>query len=165
MQNGSLTRRPLTSDDKLLQQLLGKKAAKAHIAARQAPKENNNTQKPALGPRNAQPEESDEEEDGRASTFKSKRRKICQTNATGNIEECSDDPKKISDLERRGNADECGLQASSEKQLPKDDHDHDEDPSPQSRRKPKSASYLDEILAERSKRKKKKAKNKSETAT
>lgn len=165
MQNGSFTRRTITSDDKLLQQLLGKKAAKAHIAARQAPKDNSNTQKPGPTPKNAKPEQSEDEDEGRAATFKSKRRKTAHTTQIGNSDEHSKDTERRSEPEGGSKTDDEAIPSNAKKQPPKEDHGDAEDASSQSRREPKPASYLDEILAERSKRKKKKTKNKANAGT
>jgi len=152
----------MTSDDKLLQQLLGKKAAKAHIAARQAPKDNSNIPKPGPGLRSAKPEESEDEEEGRAATFRSKRRKTVQTTQTEKADDLSEDLQKTSELESGSKMDEDAI-PPAKKQPPKENDAKDQSPQPP--HKSKSASYLDEILAERSKRKKRKTKNKDATTT
>jgi hypothetical protein len=59
----------------LLQQLIGKKKAKAHIIARQEAARPNTVAKAQRYQKPTKKEESDDEEDGRAATFKSKRRR------------------------------------------------------------------------------------------
>ena len=72
--DGSFTRRAPTSNDKLLEQLIGKKRAKAHMAAKQeaeraAAREQPQQFHPLGRPAPAKKEESDDEEEGRAATF------------------------------------------------------------------------------------------------
>jgi hypothetical protein len=155
----------MTSNDKLLQQLLGKKAAKAHIAAKQAPKEH---QAAKAVPPSKKPtkEESEDEEEGRAARFKSKRRKTAQSTQTRDGEELSeslpvefeaaspDDP-----VGPGGAFDESGS-ATVKNQDIEGEEAAAEDQDLKSPPKLKSASYLDEILAERSKRAKKRKRNK-----
>ncbi|KAL5114264.1 hypothetical protein ACEQ8H_007833 [Pleosporales sp. CAS-2024a] len=75
--DGSFTRRTITSDDKLLQQLLGKKKAKAHLAAKQEAQRRGAASQPQPRRKDVvKQEESEEEDEGRAAAFTSKRRKI-----------------------------------------------------------------------------------------
>jgi hypothetical protein len=134
------------------------------MAARQAPKDNSSTQKPQV-PRDAKPEESEDEEEGRAATFKSKRRKTANGPQSGNTdvsENRSEDHPKPSEAE---NGTESEVTESVVKKTTIEDEDSNaQGVSPKPDRKPKSSSFLDEILAERSKkRKRKKAKNNKET--
>ena len=76
IEDGSFTSRIRTSDDKLLQQLIGKKKAKAHIHAKQeAARPNAASKAQHYKKLAAKKEESDDDEEGRAATFKSKRQK------------------------------------------------------------------------------------------
>ncbi|KAH7077552.1 hypothetical protein BKA63DRAFT_489121 [Paraphoma chrysanthemicola] len=166
--DGSFTRRTLTSSDKLLEQLIGKKKAKVHLAAQQNASRLGAKPQPFKHDRpHAKKEESEDEEEGRAATFKSKRRRT----AKAKIE-----PADLEDEETRG-----AVSVSNEEKLPdgngeaqheadstqqKDDEDEEIPPtrapkSMPSRSKPKATSYLDEILAERSKKKKKKGNTKA----
>ncbi|OCK82217.1 hypothetical protein K432DRAFT_230686 [Lepidopterella palustris CBS 459.81] len=72
--DGSFKRRELSSNDKLLQQLLGKKAAKAHMSSKVSPKLGS---KPLKAPPHQ--EDSEDEEQGRASAFKSKKQNTRKT--------------------------------------------------------------------------------------
>ena len=116
-QDRSLLRRALASDDKLLQQLVGRRTAKAHIAARQAPKAKARSQKagPPV-PATTKVDESEDEEEGRAAAFKSNKHNAEPTKETAGARQSNHRPQK-------------------------------------SRRIP--TSYLDQILAERAKKKKK----------
>ncbi|KAF2280101.1 uncharacterized protein EI97DRAFT_110975 [Westerdykella ornata] len=157
---------PLTaSSEKLLQQLLGKKAAKGHIAAKQAP-QNVKTSRNGKPVKPTKQEVSEDEEEGRAAAFGSKRRKIAKS---AEPSEAPDPPdSREHSLMMEENVDPASAEAEldstravrSEKQVTKKDGVDGEDPIT-SGTKSKPATYLDEILAERSrKKKKKKLKNK-----
>ena len=74
IEDGSFTRRIVTSDDKLLQQLIGKKKAKAHISAKQeAARPTAAAKAQQYRKQAAKKEESDDDDEGRTATFKSKR--------------------------------------------------------------------------------------------
>ncbi|KAI1549144.1 hypothetical protein A1F97_01454 [Pyrenophora tritici-repentis] len=121
IEDGSFTKRIPTSDDKLLQQLIGKRKAKAHIAAKQeAARSKPATKAQQYAKQNVAKKEESDEEEGRAATFKSKRQKKKEKQA----------PRKVDDDEEAEVA----------------------QPAPQ-RTKTKPKSFLDEILAERSKKK------------
>ncbi|KAF2745072.1 hypothetical protein M011DRAFT_386093, partial [Sporormia fimetaria CBS 119925] len=154
--NGKLPRRTPGANDQLLRQLLGNKGAKAHIAARKesilakgrAPE----PRKPFRAPK---PAESEDEDEGRAATFKSKRRKT-----TKSVKRVEDDDVS----EGQTTLAEKITVAESELEEPPNDTEKaskdagnetdDAEPVQETRAKPKS--FLDEVLAERSTRKKKK---------
>ncbi|KAH7088088.1 hypothetical protein FB567DRAFT_331219 [Paraphoma chrysanthemicola] len=160
--DGSFTRRTLTSSDKLLEQLIGKKKAKAHLAAQQNASRLGAKPQPFKHDRShAKKEESEDEEEGRTAAFKSKRRRTAKVKV---------EPADLEDEEQRG-----AVISSNGEKLPDGEgeaqqadsnqqEDDEEDVTPPmrapksipSRSKPKATSYLDEILAERSKKKKKK---------
>ena len=160
VQDGSFTRRMPTSDDKLLQQLIGKKAAKAHLAAKQAPK---TTAKPQrYGKPTTKKEESDDEEEGRAAMFKSKKprpKKAQPVVEPEDVDEETEDQAKsdlpvqpVTNNDREDVPAKAPLKSASKPT--KDDSSEEGDSKPA--KKPKTGSFLDEILAERSKKKKKK---------
>lgn len=168
MADGTFLKKNTISNDKLLEQLIGKKKAKAHLAAKQQAERAGAQQVPKTGRRPvAKKEESDDEEEGRAATFKSKRRRVGQ-------------PKQpvVSDegLEENGTeldvatVDEAKEQETEAKASHEDDGDSDTMPAKAkpkplpTRGRPKATSYLDEILAERSKKKKNKLKNQTAEA-
>ncbi|KAH9871722.1 hypothetical protein J1614_005978 [Plenodomus biglobosus] len=176
--DGSFTRRIPSSNDKLLVQLLGAKKAKAHIAAqREAARPNASAKAQRYGkPAVAKKEESDEEEEGRAATFKSKRAK---KNADKKVvrEIDSDDEDEEMRAKRLGassnaNGEEVpnkgSVDAPAESEPPKEERgveskadtkvtDAGEVKVAPRKSKAKPKSFLDEILAERSKKKSKKS--------
>jgi hypothetical protein len=155
--DGSFTRRTLTSNDKLLEQLIGKKRAKAHMAAKQeaelaAAREQPQQYHPLGRPAPAKKEESEDEEEGRAATFKSKRRK---TDQSGGLSAEKDQTKKeVSNVEEPiSNAEDQEAATQPE------ENSDDEIPKKAKRARKgraKPTSYLDELLAERTKKKNKK---------
>jgi hypothetical protein len=169
IEDGSFTGRIRTSDDKLLQQLIGKKKAKAHITAKQeAARPNAAGKVQRYGKPAAKKEESDDEE-GRAATFKSKRQKKKEKQEPKKVD--SDDEDEETRAKRlegsaaqeneEGPKDEITAEAQADAQPVKKEDDDEEaevtQPTPKkARTKPKS--FLDEILAERSKKKSKKEK-------
>jgi hypothetical protein len=139
------------SRDKLLEQLMGRKAAKAHIAAKQAPRTAAQTSKLGIPSRSTKPEESDNEDESRAAMFRSKRRKTEKPKTTENETE-----------EQPGEHEASDITSSAPVKDPSDL----EDGAPKSKKqkqKQKPSSYLDEVLAERSKKKKKKKGKKDTT--
>jgi len=161
IENGTFTRRVPTSDDKLLQQLIGKKAAKAHLDARQANK--NSAKQPGqkhVKPQAAPKEESEDEEEGRASAFKSKKRKTMKTRP---VEVAIGDPEtndRVGD-EALSAPTHDDVSKESHSQKVEDESDAENIPKSASKAKHQSAkpaSYLDQLLAERSKKKKIKSK-------
>jgi hypothetical protein len=162
-------KRNVTSSDKLLEQLIGKKRAKAHIAAKEQAERLGAQTQPKHGRRDVpKKEESDDEEEGRAATFKSKRRKVVKPK-----------PAPVSDEEDRAEEDAPGTtvlsgpsedteQQEEPKEVPSPEDDDEANEAAPAVKRPKSmpsrarakpTSYLDELLAERSKKKKNKAKN------
>ena len=160
--DGSFKRRELSSNDKLLRQLLGKKAAKAakahpttNFSKSPGPSQN-------LGSKPVKPpirQEESEDEEGRASTFKSKRTK--QKKISGSYSQDVHSPletisKKRRRLEMNGNdsdntddGDEAITGEGSSRQL------KPTAAGPENKVLRKSTNYLDQVLAERSKKKKK----------
>ncbi|KAA8615531.1 hypothetical protein Ptr902_11235 [Pyrenophora tritici-repentis] len=124
IEDGSFTKRIPTSDDKLLQQLIGKRKAKAHIAAKQeAARSKPATKAQQYAKQNvAKKEESDEEEANANNEDETKENVIADTQV--DVEPTQDDDEEAEVAQ----------------------------PAPQ-RTKTKPKSFLDEILAERSKKK------------
>jgi hypothetical protein len=157
--DGTFTRRTIGTNDKLLEQLIGKKKAKAHIAAKQHAERLGAQPQPKQGRQVTKKEESEDEEEGRAATFKSKRRRVAKQkpDPAGDEDDVDDAAKPPVPAEES---------RKDETPAPKEDDDLS-DPGPtaskprskNSRGRAKPTSYLDELLAERSK--KKKAKNKT----
>jgi hypothetical protein len=161
--DGSFKRRELSSNDKLLKKLLGKKAAKA---AKVHPT-TNSSKSPGpsqnLGSKPVKPsirEEESGDEEGRTSTFKSKRTK--QKNISGSYSQNVQSPletisKKRGRLDMNGNdsdntddgGDAIKGEVSSRQLKPTVARSENKVLS-------KSTNYLDQVLAERSKKKKKK---------
>ncbi|KAF2191106.1 hypothetical protein K469DRAFT_558170 [Zopfia rhizophila CBS 207.26] len=150
IEDGSFTRRAPTSNDRVLETLVGRKAAKAHIASKQAPKQNAQSQKVGCRPlaKRTKAEESEDEEEGRAAAFRSKRQKMNKVPSSKSLADVDGERAEQQDTELledpRSLAD-----TKSESNMRRDAAD--------SRRQvPKLGSYLDEVLAERAKKKKKK---------
>ncbi|KAI4642684.1 uncharacterized protein J4E78_010013 [Alternaria triticimaculans] len=169
IEDGSFTSRIRTSDDKLLQQLIGKKKAKAHITAKQeAARPNAASKAQHYKKLAAKKEESDDDEEGRAATFKSKRQKKVKQEAKPADSDDEDEETRAKRLEggtvkvEEGiPRDEVATEAQADaKPIKKEEEDEEAEstqPAPKkARAKPKS--FLDEILAERSKKKSKKGK-------
>jgi len=170
IEDGSFTSRIRTSDDKLLQQLIGKKKAKAHITAKQeAARPNAASKAQHYKKLAAKKEESDDDEEGRAATFKSKRqKKKVKQEAKPPDSDDEDEETRAKRLEgsaRKENEqvikEEVAAEAQADaKPIKKEEEDEEAEstqPAPKkARAKPKS--FLDEILAERSKKKSKKGK-------
>lgn len=162
VEDGSFTRRIPTSDDKLLQQLIGKKKAKAHIAAKQqaarpgAAAKAQQYSKPA-----AKKEASDDEDEGRAATFKSRRQKKDEASKVVDSDD-EDEETRAKRLAAGANQKENVVTDAPADDKPSQKEEEDQEPdvaqpaSKKARTKPKS--FLDEILAERSKKKNKKGK-------
>jgi hypothetical protein len=169
--DGSFTRRTITSNDKLLEQLIGKKKAKAHMASK--------LQAERLGAAPPQPknsrqaitkkEESDDEEEGRAATFKSKRRKVAKPKPAPTSDDEAEDQEQMSKYPNPDELTQKSIVADNpeEAQIRKFYDEVDLEPVPKkskpipSRSRAKPTSYLDELLAERSKKKQNKAKSKN----
>ena len=158
--DGSFTRRAPTSNDKLLEQLIGKKRAKAHLAAKQEAERASARQQPTWQQKKEEKkvEESDDEEEGRAATIASKRQK--KDGVKGASKE-----KRAEKVAAEVVVDEASKTEEGEAVAPKDISDDDIDLKPKKRVKKsraKPTSFLDELLAERSKKKKGKAKGDDE---
>lgn len=155
--DGTFTRRAPTSNDKLLEQLIGKKRAKAHLAAKQEAERASARQQPTWQQKKEEKkvEESEDEEEGRAATIASKRQRKDGAKGEGKV--------KNGDVDAVAN--EVVVEAASAEEgaavMSKDLSDDDIDLKPKKRVKKsraKPTSYLDELLAERSKKKKGKGK-------
>ncbi|GAB1741016.1 hypothetical protein NU219Hw_g6268t1 [Hortaea werneckii] len=160
--DGALRRKKLASNDKLLEQILGKKAAqqkkkqdagknsiKASLPAKQTP---------AQPPKPQQPDSEEEEEEGRAAAFKSKKRK-----ANPPVPRPADPPIRDAGTQERADPEEETQKShnaahDAEPQLANEKDTDDERPA-----KRKTGSYLDELLSQKASKKSKK-KNKSKSA-
>lgn len=134
------------SNQRLLEQLLGKKAAKGHIASKAANSRNNEQQATKNAPSRAVEEDSDDEEQGRASMVASKsaRRK----------QQPPPVPNKQNTPREESQAESDTVQfEKARSSLPKHDSSEEENPRPTKKR---PASYLDQLLAEKANKKKKK---------
>jgi hypothetical protein len=158
IEDGSFTKRTPTSNDKLLEQLLGRKKAKAHLAAQQDLSRPGSKSQKQGRPTPAKKEESEDEEEGRAATFKSKRTRKPQPKPVAQDE--SDDEDEESRAKRLKTGTETShVQEEVAKEPEEPASDEEEAPKQASRKaKAKPKSFLDEILAERSKKKQGKAK-------
>jgi hypothetical protein len=159
--------------------LIGKKKAKAHITARQEsarPQAANKAQRYGK-PTAAKKEESEDEEEGRAATFKSKRQRK-QSKKPQKVDSDDEDEEtrarrlaastSTNDKMADGSAskEEVGdgvtedapvVKDAKPKEVDEDEEAKDPQPAPK-RTKTKPKSFLDEILADRSKKKGKKSK-------
>ncbi|CAN9090876.1 unnamed protein product [Alternaria alternata] len=172
IEDGSFTRRIVTSDDKLLQQLIGKKKAKAHISAKQeAARPTAAAKAQQYRKQAAKKEESDDDDEGRAATFKSKRQAKKENQKAKKVDSDDEDEETRAKRleggavkEEEGASKEKGVMEVQADTKPVKREDNDEEaeadltqPAPKkARTKPKS--FLDEILAERSKKKSRKSK-------
>ncbi|KAF2793963.1 hypothetical protein K505DRAFT_200435, partial [Melanomma pulvis-pyrius CBS 109.77] len=170
IKDGSFTQRPLTSKDKLLETLIGKKAAKAHIAAQQTTRKNATPIKFDKPVRTPKPAESDDEDEGRTAAFKSKRQRTRKPMPMPmpvdlDMPEAQEDAPETDLPHRLANTGDNLEDATLENEpvvVPKRNQTEDDsgpentNPIRSRKQKPISGSYLDEILAERSKKKKKK---------
>lgn len=159
--DGSFTRRAPTSNDKLLEQLIGKKRAKAHLAAKQEAERASARQQPTWQQKKEEKkvEESEDEEEGRAATIASKRQR--KDGVKGASKENRAEEKVAAEVA----VDEASKAEEGEAVASKDISDDDIDLKPKKRVKKsraKPTSFLDELLAERSKKKKGKAKGDDE---
>lgn len=170
--DGSFTRRAPTTNDKLLEQLLGKKRAKAHIAAKQEAERASARQQPTWQQKKEEKktQESDDEEESRTELLKSKRGRPNERQA-GSKSKAKDVEieKPRSTVGQKGADEELKEDAATanqdQQEETKQESDDDIDLKPKKRVKKsraKPTSYLDEILAERSKKKKGKGKGSEE---
>ena len=151
--NGALQRKKLSSNDKLLEQLIGKKAAQARKKSQQGGKNTGGGGHAAAKPlverskleQRREVESEDEEEGGRAAAFKSRKAgKVQKQTQSNNMDE---GPK----LDHRANVNgaNAGWKLMQEKgsSLPVDS-ESDERPA-----KRKRSRYLDEVLARKANKK------------
>lgn len=142
-QSGLIRRKGPASNQRLLEQLLGKKAAKGHIASSRAPDRRNPAQLDAQKPGQPLPapvEESDEEE-GRAST-------VSSNNARRKTGKPAPKSKKAAPQTPHASTNEQTMSVR-----PREASSDEEDVRPTKKR---PASYLDQLLAEKASKKKKK---------
>ncbi|KAK6411261.1 hypothetical protein LTR81_014653 [Elasticomyces elasticus] len=140
-----LKRRKLSSEDKLLEQLIGKKAAQARKKSQEA----NRTMsrfgtKPAVVRK--QDIESEDEEEGRAASFKSRKPK---QRVVSTVSEVGLDTGEL-------------VQGDGEDENAEEIIEHVKELSPPPVKKRKGGSYLDELLGQKAAKKSKKKKHKTE---
>ncbi|KAF9740044.1 hypothetical protein PMIN01_02679 [Paraphaeosphaeria minitans] len=167
VQDGSFTNRIPTSHERLLENLIGKKAANAHLAAKQKHAATVKPQKP-LKPTPVK-DDSDEEE-GRAASFKSKRQRrtvqpVAKQEDSGDEDEesraLSLRSKKLkTDGQSPDPREDEAMARKPEKELAEKKTEHVKKDTPLKRPpKAKPKSYLDEILGEKAEKKNKKSKS------
>ncbi|KAL6706534.1 hypothetical protein ACN47E_005290 [Coniothyrium glycines] len=163
--DGSFTKRAPTSNDKLLAQLIGKKKAKAHIAAKQeAARPGAKTQnygKPTVQKKEVS---EDEEEEGRTGAFGSKRSKKLKSNPKITSDSDNEDEEmraarlmksEVEEEAAMTPADDADIPEKTEQSLVAIDDETEEIKTTPKKAKIKPKSFLDEILAERTKKRKK----------
>ncbi|KAH9820940.1 Protein of unknown function (DUF3245) [Teratosphaeria destructans] len=148
--DGAFKRRNLASNDKLLEQIMGKKAAQAKrkqdakkVSVHAAPKPMNGSVKQSVKVRE---ESEEEEEEGRAAVFKSRRQKRVPQRQP-----------QDEDLAEVGKEEEAADYIALDT-APATAADSEPEQRPQKKVK---ASYLDEILGQKAKKSKKKKKQKN----
>ena len=151
--DGAFRRKKLASNDKLLEQLLGKKAAQARKKTQGA---NGNAvgdshvavkQKPAAV---RQAVESDDEEEGRAASFRSRKSKARHAPAPAPPVTDPRDEEVQQASEGHGEELHADITVHDVQSLDIEDSEPEERP-----RKKKAGSYLDEVLGQKAKKKKK----------
>ncbi|KZM27037.1 uncharacterized protein EKO05_0005023 [Ascochyta rabiei] len=163
--DGSFTRRAPTSNDKLLEQLIGKKRAKAHLAAKQEAERASARQQPTWQQKKEEKkiEESEDEEEGRAAMITSKRQKTQQQQQKKKKNKPivavpkEEEDEVMGGLDGELKEDAVAVTQDEQQESKKEESDDDVDLKPKKRVKKsrtKPTSYLDELLAERSKKKK-----------
>merc|ERR1712070_621968 len=146
--DGALRRKKLASNDKLLEQILGKKSAqqkkkqdanknsiKASLPAKQVPVQPTRPQ---------EPDSEEEEEEGRAAAFKSKKRKANPPMPRSADSPARDVGAQTSSKQEEGTRDNRDAVHAAEPQPTKDEDSEDERPP-----KRKTGSYLDELLSQK----------------
>ncbi|KAJ4305255.1 hypothetical protein N0V90_000786 [Kalmusia sp. IMI 367209] len=172
VQDGSFTNRIPSSMEKLLENIVGKKAAKEHLASKH---KSNTISKPQKPSKPAPTKEESDEEEGRASAFKSRRQRRAkqvpdkQEENTDDEDEESRSSTLASKKQKTAGthsvvADEVEAVTSGLEEVDSDglklmNVSHPEQPRTSLTRKIKPKGYLDEILDERAKKKKKKKGN------
>ena len=158
--DGSFKRRTLTSNDKLLEQLLGKKAAKGHLASKSLPGNQQDQVKKGAERdlQNARQQDvSDDEEEGRAGMFKSKTGKNVKRKRSQPVPETSVEVVAglVNDHHQSSEHSE-GINARANKSTVKEVAAASEDEEEVRPSKKKAGSYLDQLLSEKAQKKKKK---------
>lgn len=167
MQDGSFANRIPTSHERLLENLIGKKAAKAHLASRHKLAATAKPQKPVAP---APTKEESDEEEGRAASFKSKRQK--RTVKPVPKQDESDDEDEESRaisvrLKEVGPGEQSTLSGAMEETMASEPENElvkfqaavvPKNTSASRPVKAKPKSYLDEILGEKANKKSKKKK-------
>lgn len=138
-----LKRKKLSSDDKLLEQLLGKKAAQARKKTLEATRSRLAPKPQVKGPVIKQRVESDDEEEGRAASFKSRKAKAEVVSAAPEIGVDSHDG---------------GEDGTSHQDTPQSQPARAKEDAPIPVKKRKAGSYLDELLSQKAAKKKRKRK-------
>jgi hypothetical protein len=161
--DGSFTRRAPTSNDKLLEQLIGKKRAKAHLAAKQEAERASARQQPTwqLKKEGKKIEESEDEEEGRAAMISSKRQKTEKAKPKAKTVKEQEVVMGEANANEELKEDAAAISRDEQQEGNQGDSDDDIDLKPKKRVKKsraKPTSYLDELLAERSKKKKSRGK-------
>ena len=142
-----LKRKSTSSGDKLLEQLLGKKAAKGHQASKARVQKETlqpDTKKPALDA------VSEDEEEGRASMIKSKASRKRKRKPVKEPQ-----PEEAAVGEEPAHDDEADRVLPTSKAV-KDDSDEPEQSSRSAKSKRRGMSYMDQLLEEKARKKKKK---------
>ncbi|GAB7339601.1 hypothetical protein MBLNU457_6199t1 [Dothideomycetes sp. NU457] len=144
-----LKRKSTTSGDKLLEQLLGKKAAHGHRASkarvqRDVPQQNNKAP--------TQDAVSEDEEEGRASMIKSKASRKRERKPVNEPQ-----PEENTANEESARDFEPDIEPPATKMV-KEDSDEAEQSSRSAKSKRKGMSYMDQLLEEKARKKKKKKK-------
>ncbi|KAF2445110.1 hypothetical protein P171DRAFT_521159 [Karstenula rhodostoma CBS 690.94] len=167
VRDGSFINRMPTSHERLLENLIGKKAAKAHLASKQ---KHAATVKPQNPVKPTPTKEESDEEEGRSASFKSKRQRRANP-PLAKQEESDDEDEESRALSVRskklktnpqspeiGEKDEA-MANGPEDELVEEKAEDVKKHKPVSRPpKAKPTSYLDEILGEKAKKKNKKKK-------
>lgn len=157
--DGSFTRRAPTSNDKLLEQLIGKKRAKAHLAAKQEAERASARQQPTWQQKKEEKkiEESEDEEESRAAMISSKRQRTEKAKPKAKAAKEQGVVVGEADTNEELKGDAAAVARDEQQEGNQEDSDDDIDLKPKKRvkkSKAKPTSYLDELLAERSKKKK-----------
>lgn len=156
-------RKKLSSNDKLLEQLLGKKAAKAHKASRPAPAKSmsqaKHTAPKPLAPRPKQEEaESEDDEGGRSTVFQSRSGKSNKRQGAKKGPTAPGQSQMYEQIEAEAGStldENRGVPDPVRKLEKTSTLDSEPDERPKRR---KGGSYLDELLAEKARKKSKKKK-------
>jgi hypothetical protein len=152
--DGAFRRKKLASNDKLLEQILGRKAAQARKKSQEASKGRAGSLHAAPKAMNANVParkaevESDEEEEGRAAAFRSKKQKKAHRREEGPALD-----------EKQPDAEPGAPQGGAEEREKTTPAAQDSEPEEERPRKKAASSYLDEILGQKAKKKKNKQKN------